>query len=340
MPSAENLDDEELAARPRLARGEPQIGCRIAAVADDRVAGLAAERLEPRELAAVAVQHRGAARRQKLREEPFLGGPVLRHIAVVIEVVAGQVGERRGGDRQPVEPVLMQPMAGGFDRYMLDASPRQRGEIAMQRHRIGAGQGAGPMLGSGDQSERAEARRRVPDRRPDLAREMHDRGLAVGAGDGGDRARLPAIELRRQQRQPALRIGVRHDRDAAALFRRKGKGFGVVGKDGSGAARHGLARETAPVLPRAGQRREQKSRLNGSRIGRETGDLEVGEPGGRRHGSDQVSNSQPACPAGFRPSAPCGSRARISSTGCTPSSGAMRWVMRLFAGATVHPAVA
>ena len=42
------------------------------------------------------------------------------------------------------------------------------------------------------EAERAEARRRMAERGPDLAREMRDRGLAVGAGHGGDRAAAAA----------------------------------------------------------------------------------------------------------------------------------------------------
>ena len=56
---------KELAAGPRLAGNQPQIGRRISAIGDHRMTALAAERLEPQELSAVSVEDRGAAGHQR-----------------------------------------------------------------------------------------------------------------------------------------------------------------------------------------------------------------------------------------------------------------------------------
>ena len=235
----------------------------------------------------------------------------MRHVAVVIEVIPRQVGKRRSGDRQTVEPELVEAVTRSFDRHVLDASPGQLGEIAVQRHGIGGRQRAGPAFGGGHQPERAEARRRLAEGRPDLAREMDHRGLAVGAGNGGNRSRLPAVQARCHQRQAAVRVRVGHDADPVALLRRKRKRVRIVGQDGRRAARHSVGGETASVLSGAGQRREQKAGLHGPRIGGEPDDLRVVQSSKGRHGGHQLSKFQAACPAGFRPSAPAGSRARL-----------------------------
>ena len=86
---------------------------------------VAAERLEPGELGTVPVEDRGAARHQKRCEEMLLGSAVMRHIAVVIEVIACQVGKSRSSNRHAVEPELIEAVARGFDRHMLDPLPRQ-----------------------------------------------------------------------------------------------------------------------------------------------------------------------------------------------------------------------
>ncbi len=137
-------------------------------------------------------------------------------------MIAGQIGKGRGGDRQAVEPELGEPMARRLDRDMLDAlAGRERPD------RGGAPPGrassAHPAAGRDAVTNPSVPRlaASVAGCRPDLAGEMGDRGLAVGAGDGGDRARLPAIKSRRQQRQPAPRVGVGDDRDARACFRRE-----------------------------------------------------------------------------------------------------------------------
>ena len=52
----------------------------------------------------------GRATRQQVAEQPQLGGPIGGHAAVVVEVVAGQVGEGAGAEPQPIEPELVETM--------------------------------------------------------------------------------------------------------------------------------------------------------------------------------------------------------------------------------------
>ena len=151
---------------------QPDIRGRIAAIGDDALAAAVAEAREPRRLRGIDVKDGGAVRRQQLGEEP-LGREIRLHIRVVIEMVAGEVGESGGGEREPVETELVEPMARGFERHMIDAGFRQHGEIAMQRHRIGRRQAAG-LLDTGREGRSCRGSRFVAECVPDLAQEYGD----------------------------------------------------------------------------------------------------------------------------------------------------------------------
>jgi hypothetical protein len=56
-----------------------------------------------------ARDHRAAVA-QQLREQPQLRRPVAVHRAVIVQVVAGQVGERRDREAQAVQPALVEPV--------------------------------------------------------------------------------------------------------------------------------------------------------------------------------------------------------------------------------------
>ena len=74
----------------------------------------------------VEIDHGGAVARQQLGEQPRLGREIGRHVVVIIEMIARQVGEGGGFELQPVEPELVEPVARGFERDMIDAALRQR----------------------------------------------------------------------------------------------------------------------------------------------------------------------------------------------------------------------
>ena len=111
---------------------------------------------------------------------------------------------------------------------------------------------------------RAEARGAVSHRRPELADEGGDRGLAVGAGDGDGDLRLRAEEARGDEGKPAARIGILDHRSAVQRL--------------CGALRHQDRRSTAlqsfgdvtgAVGARSGQRGEEIAWLHGAAVGRQ-----------------------------------------------------------------------
>ena len=196
---------------------------------------------------------------------------------MVVEVVAGQIGERRRGDRDAIEAKLRQTVARCLDRDMIDAAFASSARSRWRPTGSGVVSAPGAPPGRRYEAERAEARRRVAERGPDLAREMGDRGLAVGAGDGGDRARLAPVEPGGEEGEAALRIGVGDDRDAAASVRIEREGGGIIGQDRHRALRDRFAGKGAPVTQRAAQRGKQKTRLHLARIGGKADDLRIGE---------------------------------------------------------------
>ena len=58
-------------------------------------------------------------------EQAQLGGEIGFDGLMIIEVIARQIGEGAGGDAHAVEPVLVEPMRGGFQREMRDALARE-----------------------------------------------------------------------------------------------------------------------------------------------------------------------------------------------------------------------
>ena len=153
-----------------------------------------AEDRERIEFGAVGIDDRVAVRPQQVAEQALFGGTVRRHIAVIVEMIARQIGEGGRTDRDTVEAVLREAVARRLDRGVLDTLCRQFGEIAVQGDRVGRRQRTGATPGGQDKAERAEACRSKAKPCPDLAGEMNDRSLAVGAGHGRDRPRLPAME--------------------------------------------------------------------------------------------------------------------------------------------------
>jgi len=85
-----------------------------------------------------------------------LGLRVGRHGAVIIEVVAGQVGEPGGLEAQAVQPLLLQPVAGGFQRHMGDAVSCQFGQGVGERDGIRGGQAGGGGVALCDDAQRAQ----------------------------------------------------------------------------------------------------------------------------------------------------------------------------------------
>ena len=155
-----------------------------------------------------------AARRDQFLEQPELGSEISLDGRMIVEMIAREICEGGRRNAQTIEPKLIEPMRRRFDRKMRDAFAGERIERAMQRHRIGRRERTVGFAAGRYDADRADARGRVPERRPDLAREGGDRCLAACAGDGGDGLRLACKNLGRDQGERAPRVAATHERDA------------------------------------------------------------------------------------------------------------------------------
>ncbi len=192
---------------------------------------------------------------------------------MIIEVIAAEIGEAAGRDAHAVETTLIEPMRGGLDREMGDAFADELVERAVQLHRLGRGERAVDLARRRHQPDGADARCRLAERRPDLARERGHRGLPAGAGDRGDHPRLPGKKFCRGQRQRAVRIA---DPDEGDAFRQRRLRH-ALGHDGHGPRRKRLADEAQPVVLGARHRHEQVTRLDGAAVFADASDLERGK---------------------------------------------------------------
>ena len=246
---------------------EPQLGPLGPAIADGLDSAPAAERGERAAFRLIDIDHGGAVFGQQFGKEPRLGGEIGRHVRVIVKMVAGQVGEAGGSQLDAVEAELVEAVARGFERQMVDAHPRQFLQFLVQLDRVGGGEAAGSVDPRRDHADGAEARRLQPGALPDLAQEHRDRGLAVGAGDGGGCRGLRRVIERRHQRERPARIGIHHHRHRQ-IDR-------PVGEHGAGAALQRIVEKTPPVGAPAGEGGEQITGLHHARIRRQTKNIGV-----------------------------------------------------------------
>ena len=316
---------------------QPQIGAAVARRSSmTRWPRAAAQRREPRGFRPLsALSTAVPPARQQLGEQPRLGGEIGLHVAVIVEMIAGQIGEGGGGERDAVEPVLVEPVARRLERDMVDAGARRVGELACSATGSGVVSAPGRRPAGVDDAERAEARRAAwPSALPRSARvKSATEVLPLVPVTRGDGSRLRRVEARRQQRQAR-----------AAGWRRRRSRPGARLASRSSAAASSVRIATAPRATASPAKRRPSVRVPGSAANRKPGctaresavrPVISGSPprAGMRPGDggvDQLSKPQSACLAGASRSS---KRRRISGEifvdRRNTESGAMRSMMRL-----------
>ena len=138
---------------------------------------------------------------------------------------------------------------------MRDARFGERLQRSVEGHWIRGGQRAVDRDRPRDDADRAERRQFPADRRPDLADERGDRGLAAGAGDRDDRLGLARIKPGRSPRQGQARVDDMHER--CAFGRRPS-----LGDDRARPALKRVRNVSQSVVPRPGEREEDVAGLD------------------------------------------------------------------------------
>ena len=144
----------------------------------------------------VAVDYRVAQLRPG--KQLGLGFAVALHVAVVIEVIARQVGEHCDFKMRAVDPALIQPVRRHLDCHALRALGTVTGEFFLQRNRVGRSVGAAFQRAPEAIANGADHRCLAPQRAQRLCQPVADRSLAVGAGHADHRhvARRIAVHMR------------------------------------------------------------------------------------------------------------------------------------------------
>ena len=111
MRLAVGFDDQRLAERRRLTRHQPQ---RFTSSADRQQADTARRSgcdYPRRPFPVISPHHNRAISIDDFGEQPQLGGEIGLHCAVIIEMIARQIGEAGSSDRQTFGTILVEPMA-------------------------------------------------------------------------------------------------------------------------------------------------------------------------------------------------------------------------------------
>ena len=210
-------------------------------------------------------------------EELDLGRLVALHVAMEVEVVAGQVGEDRDVEVHAGGAFLHQADGRDFDGQRARSLPAQVGEGLRQQHRVRRGVAGGverrlgfslhqaDTQGADDGGGLAETRQR-------LGGPHRDRGLAVGAGDAhGEHAAVGLFEHGVGDRAGML-LQFRHAAVGHAM-RRIPRVVLVVVDHGGGAGGDRRADEVPPIggIARIGE--EHVARLHPARVGNENAAL-------------------------------------------------------------------
>ena len=199
--------------------------------------------------------HRSTTIDHEITEQPQLRIEVMRHIGMIIHVVAREIGEAAGRDAHAVEAELVEPMRGRFERKMRDAVARDLVELPVQCDRVRRGQRAVDGAFWRNETDGADARGVMAKTLPDLPRESGNRCLAAGARHRRDGVRLLRIKFRRSQRQRAARIFADDEGNARAFQP-------MVACDSNGTGHNGRIYKTRTVSLAARERKEQIARLH------------------------------------------------------------------------------
>ena len=201
-------------------------------------------------------------------EQAGLGGLVALHGAVVVEVIAGQIGERGQCNAHAVHAALLDADGGGLHGHCLGAGVAHGGQQAMHRQHIGRGQAATQCLTVGQhRPQRADGAAGLVIATQRVRDPLDRRGLAVGAGDGdhgklGRRTVVPGIA---QPAQQAAQASDLQQWDLAGL-RQHGVVHGRFAQHRAGALRHGPFYIETSVAGQAGAGDEHIARLDLARV--------------------------------------------------------------------------
>ena len=264
-----------------------------------------------------------------LVEEPHLGGEIVFHIRVVIEMIAAEIGEARSFDGHALVAELRETMARRFESHVCHTFTRQAAQVRQECDNIRGGQTGGDATIGGGDAQRTDARGPFTCHTPDLASHFDSRGFPVRTCYRHDMLRYRGEVPRRQRCKGTARcvvgdvdgtihdsFGPSHNRDRAAFYR--------------------CGNEILAIDLHALKRTENRSRGNLAIVDRETRHIDVGVARDPRSSTELGQLHRLA--SGISGLMSEMSTSRVSS-GRTPMRGPMRGTRRPTIGAAFHAAV-
>src|SRR5207249_8664234 len=121
----------------------------------------------PRSLHVVQIEH--GVLEPRYFEQALLRARIALHVAVIVEVIAREIGEQGGSESDAVDAPLLKADRGDFHRHTLRPRSQQLGKRTVQRNRIrrgvesriefsrlfGSRQGREPRAQSADQDRKS-----------------------------------------------------------------------------------------------------------------------------------------------------------------------------------------
>ena len=178
------------------------------------------------------------------REQRGLGGEVVLHVLVEVEVVAAEVEEGRHVEDDPRHPAHHERVAGHLHRARGHALLDHRSEQRVQVGRLGSGERGLHVPAGHPGADRADHRSTHTGCREAALEEAGRRRLALGAGDGhqGEGARRLAVQQRGEPPEHRARV-VQHQHGRGGLADHARAG--LVGEDRDGTRRPRPRRRTS-----------------------------------------------------------------------------------------------
>ena len=202
-------------------------------------------------------------------EQPFLGGAVGSHRTVIVQMVAGQIGEYGGAERHAIDTELVQPVAGHFHGDHMRALAAEIRQCALHRHRVRRGVGS---VGQGAEkavADRTDQCRLLPQQGEGLRQPGGDRGLAVGAGDTDHRQRLAGLAQQKGRHHAGAGTQVRHRQVGHGPAGLPFKAVGRIPRYRHRPAGNGVGNIVATIGIFATEGQEQVTRQHAAAVGRD-----------------------------------------------------------------------
>jgi hypothetical protein len=213
-----------------------------------------------------------------LEKEGF-GGEIVLHVAVVIEVVLGEVGEDGGVEFDGIDAVLDQGVAGDFHGAGFGSGGEHAGEEFLGFEGVWGGAGGGEFFASEGVMDGADEAAGFVQFIEEVFDEVGGGGFAVGAGDADNFEMTGGVLVKAGSGGGEEGAGIIHD-EAGDLE----CGEGVFGHDGTGSAGDGIRNKRGAVLSGAGEGEEEGAGSNAAGVQGEGVDFDAGCGGWQRLG--------------------------------------------------------